>query len=630
MAGIDILLNVTSATVPSSASPAKNQGSANSSSEFGNVLADVVRQDSPATGSSSGRSSSASADTTPSSDRGTASVSQESGPESPKPAVQDAVSPNATDSRRDDQGDEPLAAEAAGSAAAASAQQTPQNNSARTGDSPETGTAETGESAAVVPLTPLPPQATLAAPASLAALVSDVIVPTAAAQNAADEGAIDVSSLAGTLVEELPVPPEATATVQLPAAAASASESESVVPATTPEVTPASTEVVVEVVVAVPETSAESTDGPNTTNRTAVSSETSPTAGVEVEQQADSTAKLITAAAAPAVSAKTEARSNAASTPELPQNNVPTVQAAAPVPVAKPVAATPVAAEVRVQPVASALPETGDGSETDAADAEAVVVDAKPAARVSVTGTASTAPAGLMTGLWEGVVVTGRAAERSAEPTNAASGEVDLSGGDWSQLLDGDPLNGVVPAVGQGGASPNGPSGVAGAAAVTGPGHVSAAKRPIEPVLDQVTSGVVSSHRGGHEVRLRLNPPELGSLLIDVAVREGVVTARLETSQAGTQQLLTDNIHQLRDALAQQGLVIDKLDVSLGDSRPDNSRGDQGSAGMSFSDGRSRDDQSAPAPVELPDELAGRSTKTAVPRPRYLGAGKSAGLDVEV
>lgn len=626
MAGIDILLNVTSATVTPTGAPAKNPGGANPSSEFGDVLADAVRQDPSATGSNPGRTSPASADSSPTADRGTPATRSDTGTDSSKPAAQDPARAGAAEPRRDDQHDEPLAAEAAGSVAAANAQQTPQSDASGKDGSPDQNPVETG--AAVVPLNPLPSQATLAAPASLAALVSDVVAAASTAQSNPDDGSIDVSSLAGTLVEQLPTPPEVTATVEVTSAATSASKPDVVVPPTGAEAIPALADVVVEVVVSTPETAVESANG-----NAATTSAPKPTASalpqaavVDVVPPAESTVKPPTIPVVQADSAKPDDAPN----PNAGPSQVQAVQATIPVPVPKPVAVTPEVAEVQIQPVAAALAKPGDSSETASADAEPVVVEAKPAARASVTGTLAAAPAGLLTGLWDGVVVTGRAAERSSEPVNAVSGEADLSGGDWSQLLGGDPLNGVVPTGGQGGAAVNGSSGVAGAAAVTGASPVSATRSDVEPVLDQVTSGVVASHRGGHEVRLRLNPPELGSLLIDVAVREGVVTARLETTQSGTQQLLTDNIHQLRDALAQQGLAIDKIDVSMNDPRQDNSRGDQGSTGMSFSDGRNRDDQPAAAPIELPDEISTRSTKAAVPRPQFLGAGKSTGLDVEV
>jgi len=93
-------------------------------------------------------------------------------------------------------------------------------------------------------------------------------------------------------------------------------------------------------------------------------------------------------------------------------------------------------------------------------------------------------------------------------------------------------------------------------------------------LLDHVTQAIQVSHQNGHEVRIRLSPPELGSLQIDVSVKNGALSARLETQNSAAQQVLSDNLPQLREALAQQGMTVDRIDVFMagpqsGEGRPD-------------------------------------------------------------
>ncbi len=71
---------------------------------------------------------------------------------------------------------------------------------------------------------------------------------------------------------------------------------------------------------------------------------------------------------------------------------------------------------------------------------------------------------------------------------------------------------------------------------------------------------------------LRLDPPELGSLRVQVTVRDRSVVAVLEAERPETRQLLGDNLAQLRDALQQQGFGIDRIEVSLADGRLDDQR----------------------------------------------------------
>jgi flagellar hook-length control protein FliK len=69
----------------------------------------------------------------------------------------------------------------------------------------------------------------------------------------------------------------------------------------------------------------------------------------------------------------------------------------------------------------------------------------------------------------------------------------------------------------------------------------------------------------GGELRLRLSPPELGALRLEVAVREGVLTARLEAETPAARALLFDNLPALRERLAAQDVRVERFEVDLWD-----------------------------------------------------------------
>jgi len=73
--------------------------------------------------------------------------------------------------------------------------------------------------------------------------------------------------------------------------------------------------------------------------------------------------------------------------------------------------------------------------------------------------------------------------------------------------------------------------------------------------------------RGGI-IRIRLHPPELGSLRLEINVRNGAMTARLEAETASARNMLLDNLPALRDRLAQQDIRVERFDVDLADRQP--------------------------------------------------------------
>ncbi|RMF87847.1 MAG: flagellar hook-length control protein FliK, partial [Planctomycetota bacterium] len=64
-------------------------------------------------------------------------------------------------------------------------------------------------------------------------------------------------------------------------------------------------------------------------------------------------------------------------------------------------------------------------------------------------------------------------------------------------------------------------------------------------------------------VRMRLRPPELGSLRLELQLRNGVLTARLEAETSTARRLLVEHLPALRERLDQQNIRVERFDVDL-------------------------------------------------------------------
>ena len=64
-------------------------------------------------------------------------------------------------------------------------------------------------------------------------------------------------------------------------------------------------------------------------------------------------------------------------------------------------------------------------------------------------------------------------------------------------------------------------------------------------------------------MEMQLNPENLGKVNLTVVAKDGHVTAHLVTENEITKQALEGQIQQLRDTLGQQGLKVDKVEVSV-------------------------------------------------------------------
>ena len=100
----------------------------------------------------------------------------------------------------------------------------------------------------------------------------------------------------------------------------------------------------------------------------------------------------------------------------------------------------------------------------------------------------------------------------------------------------------------------------------SGPGQVDRVR-----FVQRVAGAFQAADGRGGSVRLRLHPPELGSLLLEVSVKGGSMTARLEVETNAARTILLDNLPALRDRLAEQEIRVGRFDVDLADQSADGS-----------------------------------------------------------
>jgi len=102
------------------------------------------------------------------------------------------------------------------------------------------------------------------------------------------------------------------------------------------------------------------------------------------------------------------------------------------------------------------------------------------------------------------------------------------------------------------------------------------ASRTLERVEEALRE--VAKSRDGKTISIRLDPPSLGSVKIDVTLKDGSLHARLMAESAQVSNLLREKAHDLQNMLRKMGLSVDSVSVSV------NSDEGNGKRGTSFSE----------------------------------------------
>jgi flagellar hook-length control protein FliK len=142
--------------------------------------------------------------------------------------------------------------------------------------------------------------------------------------------------------------------------------------------------------------------------------------------------------------------------------------------------------------------------------------------------------------------------------------------------------------------------------------------------VGRVEGAMRAAQQRDGRIQVRLSPPELGSLRIELTIQQGTLAARLEAETPAARNLLLDNLPALRERLAQQDIRIERFDVDL---RQDFNTG--GGANQHESQDRmARETNWRPgAPRQA---RGGAVATTPSPTPRGAGGASNAALDVRV
>ena len=87
-------------------------------------------------------------------------------------------------------------------------------------------------------------------------------------------------------------------------------------------------------------------------------------------------------------------------------------------------------------------------------------------------------------------------------------------------------------------------------------------------MLQRVTKAFELAQQRGGEIRLRLSPPALGSLKVELKFEGQQMSAKLEAEQSQARQLILEHLPALRDRLAEQGISIETFEVDLYHEQP--------------------------------------------------------------
>ncbi len=92
-----------------------------------------------------------------------------------------------------------------------------------------------------------------------------------------------------------------------------------------------------------------------------------------------------------------------------------------------------------------------------------------------------------------------------------------------------------------------------------------------QQLLDQIAKGVLRGVQNGeHHLVLKLHPPELGEVKVDLVVHHDQVSVSFAMDNSKVKQAMENNMQQFRDNLAQRGFVLQNCFVSVGNGNDQN------------------------------------------------------------
>jgi flagellar hook-length control protein FliK len=137
--------------------------------------------------------------------------------------------------------------------------------------------------------------------------------------------------------------------------------------------------------------------------------------------------------------------------------------------------------------------------------------------------------------------------------------------------------------------------------------------------IGRVARAFERAHERGGTLQLRLSPPELGSLRLELTVKDGAMTATLETETTAARRVLLDHLPALRDRLAELNIRVERFDV---DVRRDGGGGQADGRGGQHQQQNHQADQPPPRRPAASQARIGEAaaSETSAARPRTSNA----------
>ncbi len=128
-----------------------------------------------------------------------------------------------------------------------------------------------------------------------------------------------------------------------------------------------------------------------------------------------------------------------------------------------------------------------------------------------------------------------------------------------------------------------------------------------QELVDRVANNLRTAFDTGGQLRMRLEPPALGKVQVEVASGNGGLTARMEVQTPAARQTLLDNISLLHTAITQTGASVSRIEVVVAPQLKDDSNSDQQSSSGGRQQASTRGDAQGGSQNQPDDQKQNRS-----------------------
>ncbi len=106
--------------------------------------------------------------------------------------------------------------------------------------------------------------------------------------------------------------------------------------------------------------------------------------------------------------------------------------------------------------------------------------------------------------------------------------------------------------------------------------HINNSSKPLGILSSNVTDNIIQSAKlymkgGKPEIKIQLNPPELGSLKLEFAVDDDILETKITVERSAVKDIIEKDIPRLRELISTADIDVGKLDVSLQEKENDRS-----------------------------------------------------------